>query len=363
MKTPFDLYIQFFIGMNKVYISELYRIFATLVNFIAVVIAVYFHIEILNFALLWLGGQLLINIIAAVHVVTKYMHIGQEKSVYNSIQYETILKSGFSFFQVGAAATIVWSTDNLVISHFLSPESVTPYSIGFKIFTYIFLFSAIINGVIGPMYGNAFAKNDWGSIQKYTMMIHKVLPVFGAIAWVFLILFSKDIIILWTGKSDAYGGYLLAFSLGLYGYVLSYLNTYATLVYSLNYANKTVHIAWIEAVLNFIFSVILIQYFGIGGVALGTALAALSVSIILPKKIKEITNDKIIYNFDYTKKHFIYLTIPFIVLSVCIVEFSLFIRVVIFAFMSILYISLNWNFLSMNDKNIVINLLRKRTIV
>jgi len=360
VKLPLNLYMQFFTGMNTIYISEIYQILTAIVNFLAVLITVYFNLEIFTFAILWLSGQLILNISAVFHVLIKYKFMKKEQHSESDISSKTILKSGFAFFQVGIAATIVWSTDNLVISHFLSPEFVTPYAIGFKIFTYIFMFSAIINGVIGPMYGNAYAKDDWESIKKYTFIIHKLLPILGALVWIFLIFFSKDIIVLWTGNNDAFGGYLLMFSLGLYGYILSFVNTYATLIYSLNYANKTLKIAWGEAILNFIFSIFLIQYFGIGGVALGTALAALSISLILPRTIAKLTKGKIIYDFAYTKRHFVFLVVPSIILSIYFIDFSLMYKIIIFLVIFIIYASYSWKFLSDEDKIILLSFIKKR---
>ncbi|MDD3008363.1 MAG: oligosaccharide flippase family protein [Arcobacter sp.] len=360
IKLPLNLYMQFFTGMNTVYISEIYQIATAIVGFITVLVVVYLDLGILIFVLLWLVGQIIVNIISVFHVFVKYNYLNKEVKSLQCVTYNDILKSGFAFFQVGIAASLVWSTDNLVISHFLSPELVTPYSIAFKIFTYIFMFSAIINGVIGPMYGNAYANNDWDSIRKFTSVIHKLLPIVGAFVWIFLIFFAKEIIILWTGKEEAFGGYLLIFSLGLYGYALSYVNTYATLVYSLNFANKTLYIAWGEAIVNLLLSIIFIQFLGIGGVALGTALSALFISMILPNVIKKITKDEVIYDFKYTRHHFLLLVLPLIILSLYIINLNIINKIIIFLLISIIYLFFSWKLLGIDDRNILINIIRRK---
>jgi len=360
IKLPLNLYMQFFTGMNVIYISEIYQIATSIIGFVTVLISVYFDLIIVTFVLLWLSGQLTITIIAMLHVLIKYGYLSSKEKSSNSVTQNDILKSGFAFFQVGLAASLVWSTDNLVISHFLSPELVTPYSIAFKIFTYIFMFSAIINGVIGPMYGNAYANNDWNSIRKFTTIIHKVLPIIGALVWISLILFAKEIIILWTGKEEAFGGYLLIFSLGLYGYALSYVNTYATLIYSLNFANKTLAIAWGEAIVNLSLSVLFIQFLGIGGVALGTAISALIISFLLPSMIKKLTNNEVVYDFNYGKKHFLFLVFPLVLLSLFSVAFGIFLKILIFIVVLLIYFLVSWKLLSKKDKVILINIIRRK---
>lgn len=361
VKLPLNLYMQFFTGMNTIYISEIYQILTALINFASLLVAIFFNIEIFSFAILWLAGQLLLNIIAVFHVLIKFAYLKKESDDVSNISNSVILKSGFAFFQVGIAATIVWSTDNLVISHFMSPEFVTPYSIAFKIFTYIFMFSAIINGVISPMYGNAYANNDWKSIKKYTSVIHKVLPILGALVWIFLIFFAKEIILLWTGNKDAFGGYLLIFSLGMYGYILSYVNTYATLMFSLNLAKYTLKIAWGEALLNLILSIILIQYFGVGGVAFATAMASfIACYIFFPRLIKRLTNGEVIYDFTYAKKHFIFLVIPFVLLSILIIDFNLISKIIIFIFILSIYSLVSWKLLSENDKLVLFSIIKRK---
>lgn len=360
VKLPLNLYMQFFVGMNTIYISEIYQILTLLINFITVLFVVYCNMGILSFVVLWLTGQLLLSTMAVFHVLIKYTDMRKESNTEGSVSSNDILKSGFSFFQVGIAASIVWSTDNLVISHFMSPEFVAPYSIAFKIFAYMFIFSGIINGVIGPMYGNAYANKDWESIRKYTFIIHKVLPILGALVWMFLIFFSKEIIILWAGNENAFGGYLLIFSLGLYGYILSFVNTYATLIYSLNFASKTLTIAWSEAFINLILSIILIQFLGIGGVALGTALSAFVIFLFLPRMIQRLTESEVIYNFKYIKVHFIFLVVPLVLLSVYVIDFNLISKILIFTFILVIYSLASWKLLSIDDRLFLLSVINKR---
>jgi len=361
VKIPLALYVQFFIGLNLVYISEIYQIFTMILSLIVILFTLYMKLDIYMFVVLTLCAQLIVNLSSMIHVLCKYTDVRNNLLDISEVSNSQIVKSGFAFFQVGIAASIVWSTDNLVISHFLSPEYVTSYSIAFKIFTYMFLFSAIINGVISPIYGNAYAQQDWNKIKRISSMILKILPILGAGVWIFLIFFSKELIYLWTHNEEAFGGYLLVFSLGLYGYVLSFVNTYATLISSLNYAGKTLNVAWLEAFLNLIFSIFLIHFLGIGGVALGTALASFfSAFLLLPKAIKILTHEKIIYEYSYVKKHFIFLVIP----SLCVAFFSIYceilvLKIVLFCFVVMINLYLSWKLLTLEEQNMLLNLVKR----
>jgi len=364
VKLPFNLYMQFFTGMNLIYITEIYRTLAALMNFVSVLIAVLFNIEIVNFAILWLSGQLLLDIIAVFHVLMKYAYLKNGSDNISDITNSVILKSGFAFFQVGIAAGIVWSTDNLVISHFLSIDDVTPYSIAFKIFTYTFLISATLNGVIAPIYGNAYAIEDWAKIKKYTNFILKVLTFFGAIVWVSLLFFSKEVIDLWTHNDGAFGGYFLIFSLGLYGYILSFVNTFATVVYALNWANLVLKIVWAEALVNLFLSIILVQFSGIGGVALATAFAAfLTAFLYLPRVIKNQSNHRVTYDYSYVKKQFFYLVLPMVIISIESIDIEdILLKILLYCLLMFLFCWFSWKLLNNDDQQTLRSFLKVKPV-
>jgi len=362
LKIPLNLYIQYFVGINLVYISEIYQTLNISLSFLVLLIAISFHLNIYDFALYTLLAQLFLSLCSFIHVLIKFRIVDKKRELEATVSTNEILKSGFSFFQVGLAASIVWSTDNLVISHFLSPEYITPYAIAFKMFAYIFIFSAMINGVISPMYGVAYAENNFKKINSFASTILLVLVVIGGLVWFSLLFFAKDVILIWTGDENAFGGFLLIFALGLYGYILSYVNTYATLIFSMNFANKTLVIVWAEAFLNFILSIVFINYIGIGGVALATALAALlSAFTFLPKTIKKLTDDQISFDYTFMKKHFLFLVLPMVIIGSFTGFIELFLlKLLLYILLVLIYISITWKLLTHTNKSMIIKILKRK---
>ena len=355
IKLPLNLYMQFFTGMNMVYISEIYTLFMTLSDLAIILTAVYLHLDILMFAALMLLGQLLLNIMVVVHVLIKFSYLKSEKSYGVDIKKNMVIKTGFYFFQMGVLASVVGATDNLIISHYLSPEYVVLYSITFKIFLYFTMCTVIINGVLGPSYGNAYSFGDWDEIQQYLSLSMKLLPAFSGLIWFFLLFYAKEIVEVWLGGAAGFGGYLLIFSLGLYSYILAYASSYATLIYSFNIAQKALKIFWLEAVLNLFLSLLLIQHLGISGVALGTALAAIfSVFIFLPSTINKSIGDKIVFSYDYSVKHFSFLIIPSVAASVgSIFIGDMAVKHTLFIFVFLMYIWGTWKMLDVENRVLI----------
>ena len=188
---------------------------------------------------------------------------------------------------------MVWGGDNLIISYFIGPDAVTAYSVTFKVFTAAYGVFIIINSALWSLFGKAASENDWNWVASTYKKAIVLMPFIGGGIWITGILFVKPIINLWTGP-NGYGGELVVFSLGGYGYLLALVNLHATILTGMNFTKRMLWIGVAEAIANFIFSIFLLQWFGIGGVALGTLLSTLVTTFwLLPLEVRRSTYQKI----------------------------------------------------------------------
>ena len=95
------------------------------------------------------------------------------------------------------------------------------------------------------------------------------------------------------------------FSLEVILYLLSSVTLHSGIISTFNFIKKMAYIGWWEAVANFCFSIVLLQYFGLFGVAMGTFIGSLiGPFIILPHIIKKRTNGKIAPKLSFIINHF-----------------------------------------------------------
>jgi len=119
--------------------------------------------------------------------------------------------------------------------------------------------------------------------------------------------------VLWVGPSG-YGGVLVVIALGLYSYSVSINNNHATLLSGMNATEGLMWIGVLEAITNLGLSIILIQYFGIGGVALGTFLAALmTTSWLLPYAVSQRTSNRVSMHWKEIGKHALFVVVPLVI--------------------------------------------------
>jgi O-antigen/teichoic acid export membrane protein len=364
LRTSLSIALSAFSGFQRVDIVKLYELMAVLVTFSALCWTIYSKEDLVYLAWVTSGSSVILSVISFIHFCFRYRSISNNRNFEKeNISSRVIVSSSFSFFQIGAAATLVWSTDNLIISNMLNVESVAPYAIAFRLFSMGFILFTLINGLLIPLYGSAVAKNEWVRIQKIYDLQMSVLPIIAGAVWIGGIILSKEIIQLWTGRADMFGGYLLVFALGGYGFILAFVNINSGVMTAMNFSSNMARVAWLEAFLNIIFSLALVKMLGIGGAALGTMFAALLCPfILLPKYLSTLSEARLRFNFKKSIRQFYFTVLPCVTASMlCIYFVNDAIYKLIFALVVLLFYSfISWKLLP-NDARLFVLQLGKRT--
>ena len=122
---------------------------------------------------------------------------------------ERILRSGGQFFIIQVAGLVVMNSDNLVLSHFLSPAAVTPYNTTWRLTGYVLALQGLPIGAMWPALAEAHARHDLLWIRTaYRRMRSVTLAILFAACCV-LLLFGKSLIRLWAGAAAVPGTPLL----------------------------------------------------------------------------------------------------------------------------------------------------------
>lgn len=295
LRLPTMVFNAAFTGLQEMYWERFYASLATVVGLVTLVATVLVKGNLVTLALFRGFGGLTVGVLGGIHLLLAHPNIRPRlmERVSNAPSLPFILASGGRFFIICIATMIIRNTDNLVISHFLGPGEVTPYAVTFRLFAVGFSLFTMVNGVLWPMYGRAAGMNQWEWIQRTYNRVTSILPILGGLVWIGGIAFARAFINLWVGPS-AYGGGLIVISLGGYGYCLSLVNCHSTVLTGLNATRNLVIFGLLEAALNLGFSLALIGPLGIGGVALGTFLAALvSVFWLLPMDVARQTKGEV----------------------------------------------------------------------
>ena len=185
-----------------------------------------------------------------------------------------IFRSGSQFFVIQLAGLIVFNSDNIVISHYLSPAAVTPYAITFRLVGYILMLQTLITPALWPAYAEAYAN---GHLSWIRLTYNRVrwISIAGLTVGCSITLFlGRDIIRIWAGPQAVPSQMLIA--LMCVWIVICAFATNQSLLMGATYRIGKQAIAAIGSVLaNLTLSIIWVKTMGTNGVILATIVSLL----------------------------------------------------------------------------------------
>lgn len=208
----------------------------------------------------------------------------------------------------------IFYTDALVIGFFLSAPAVTFYAIAGNLIEYLRRLIMMSNSVLNPVASELESEKDDESINSLIINGSK-LSILVAIPICIVFLFLGDMFIaIWMGEEYAEHSSVVLYILSISTLLAIPHTTISSILYGINKHKVIANLRIYEAVANLGLSIVLIHYYGIAGVALGTAIPqAFFMVVILPILTKRILQ------FDFTK----YLVNVYLMPSIASIPFLL----------------------------------------
>jgi len=260
---------------QKKYIANIIRYIVSVITVIAQIVVLILFRSFLSYVLIGVVSHLCINIITARKVDKMYPYLkDNKKETLSKEERRVIYKNLFGVSMYKINSTIVRSTDNIVISMYISTIAVGLYSNYHLIVGTLIRMAKMIFSSFTASVGNLFVSES----KERSVFIFKCLSflsfwLYGFSSICLWILFNP-FIILWVGKEYLFAEYIvlvivLDFLMDGYQQVsISYKDACG-----LFWQGKYRPIA--TAVLNIAISIILAPRIGIAGVLLGTIISRL----------------------------------------------------------------------------------------
>lgn len=195
-----------------------------------------------------------------------------------------LLGFSFYFFISNIAVLVILRIDPVVIKAFLPLSAVAVYAIGAKIAEYAYYLNKQFSNALMPLVAQSRGAGNDATIDRILLDGTR----FGmSIALPFIVLlffYADDFILLWMG--DEFAGAIPVLRILLIAILSTAVQLNAANVLAMNGDHRFIAFSMAgSAVLNLVLSIILIQFYGLIGVAVATAISAFSVEflIIVPK--------------------------------------------------------------------------------
>lgn len=189
---------------------------------------------------------------------------------------------GYSIFTFiwGISDRLRFQTDSIVIGYFISTVAITYYNIGARFMGYYVEAISAFCSVTNPIFSSMDAKDQVDNIRNLLIKGTRYLSIIAVFVGTSIILYLKPFIRLWIGE-----GYESSYNVAL---ILTIPYIFATsqfvslgAVYGIG-KHKFLSIAnLIEGIANLVLSIIFVRYYGIYGVAFGTAIPMLIMNLFI----------------------------------------------------------------------------------
>ncbi len=190
-----------------------------------------------------------------------------------------LLDSGWPFFLIQVAAVVVFSSDNLVVSHYLGASEVTPYSVTWRVVGLAAVLQSLMFPALWPAYAEAYAKRDYGWIRRTFLITMKATVALNVSCVAVLMLFGRGLIRIWAGPAAVPSTYLLL-AMGVWAIVNGFMSVESCLLAALNRIREQAVLSILAAAINIALSLALVRHIGALGVIGGTILSYLLVLVI-----------------------------------------------------------------------------------
>lgn len=265
---PSKLAINIYQGLQKYYFVTINNLLKALFSLVGIVLIYKYNISLLYFLNIILYSRVLSQIILWVIYFINYKYSFE----FNFNKLKEMLSFSWLIFWQKILGILVYQTDKLIISIFLPVANLSYYEFASKLHN----LPKMLNGVIGaPFMPKASEKiNDTLTLKKiiFKGSYFSVGIITGVV--ITLILFMKDFYFLWLGEEYIAYAYLAQIFVS-YWFFNSHTGVLSSILIGIGKTRINFKYSLFATIINLILSVILVNYFGVLGVILGTVITSI----------------------------------------------------------------------------------------
>jgi O-antigen/teichoic acid export membrane protein len=195
-----------------------------------------------------------------------------------------LFRQGILFFILQLTGLVVFNSDNLVITHFLGPSEVTPYSIAWRLTGYASLLQSQLIPSFWPAFTEAYKKQEMDWVRHtYRTMVRNVTLVVAAAA-LLIGLVGRPFIRIWAGPA-AEPKALLLWTMAAWAILVATTTNQALLLTAVGRLRLETTVAVLAAVANLALSLFLVQRIGAEGVIVSTVVS-FAIFMVVPQEIE-----------------------------------------------------------------------------
>ena len=196
-----------------------------------------------------------------------------------------ILRPGLHFLLLALSGALIWSTDNIVISMFLSTADVTPYAVSYRLITLSMTWLSMGIGALRPTVTALWSSGDSEKLERVVLEIAKLGIAATAMTAIVLALLGRDFVRIWAGP-EAVVPVEVMWTFVATLLVVSFTMGFEVFLVATSKHARYAYVSLLEGALNLGLSLLLVRHWGLLGVAVATLIAhVLGSGLFVPRSV------------------------------------------------------------------------------
>lgn len=285
-------------ALQMSFVANLWLIAGSLLGLVTVLAVIYFKL-----GLPWLvggmfGAPILVAILNSLFFFSKLRpDIRPQIGSVNRMAMNKVAHTGFLFLVLQVTVSLVFASDNIMISRILGAEAVTQFAIPDKLFSFIPVFLGMILMPLWPAYGEAISRGDGKWIKKIFVRSLILALGFATIASLIFIVLGNSILSAWVGH-EVNAPIVLLIGMAMWRIAEASGHSVSMLLNGANVVKFQVFSCLLLFIVAIPLKVYLIQNIGIAGAVMGTFVSYLlcvliPYTLLVPKILKRLAGDVI----------------------------------------------------------------------
>lgn len=158
-----------------------------------------------------------------------YPQLAPSIRLFNKNSLHALFSLGINFFILQIAAVVLVTMSNVIISHVLSPQMVTPYQVVLRYFSLLTMVFTVIATPYWSATTDAYAKNDYDWIKHSMFNIRRIVAIL-IIAAVIMVIIAPFVYQLWVGVDICIPSFL-SLSMAVYFSLIIVSTSYSYFLY------------------------------------------------------------------------------------------------------------------------------------
>ena len=277
VKLPGTVISLLLIYTQRLYLSRLIDVLSNACILVSICFVMWFKLDLVSYAYLYGSLSLILSFIGVSLFFLNPHFCSSCSSSVPKVRYLSLAASGMYFFINNIGGIIIYNSDYFVISHFLNSITIAKFAVLIQAFTALMMAILQIQNALSPHYPQHYKNKQYVKMQKLYNRTNLLYPMIGGLILLGMLSYFKPLVVLWTQRNTMFIGYPTVFVMGLFFFSQSVSLSWSSPLSALGKMRSYSVMTIVTAIVNLVFSIFMVQRFGVVGVALGSLVAQLGV--------------------------------------------------------------------------------------